>query len=189
MEPRLETTSITFQSNPAAKKVYRRNHLQSAYSVVILLMSGFRGGRTKFPRLSDPGQAAPGLPRRSLAGLAREEGSSHRGRGGGRMTATHDAGPFTNPILVHPSTRSPKATKARVVGSPKGVKASPSRLQKQFPSGAVLIATRTACPPSCWAGETLLEATKTNLLGPVLIATRTRVVTSQLFHNQYDPNF
>jgi hypothetical protein len=55
--------------------------------------------------------------------------------------------------------------------------------------GPVLIATRTACPPSCWAGETLLETTKTNLLRPFLIATRTRDVTSQLPRNQHDRNF
>jgi hypothetical protein len=39
------------------------------------------------------------------------------------------------------------------------------------------------------AAETPLEATKTNLLGPFLIATRTRDANSQLTKNKIHPNF
>ncbi len=64
--------------------------MQSAYSVVILLVSSLRGAaRSNSPRLSDPGQGASACLAGCRRGLAREEGSLHR-RGRHAMTATTD---------------------------------------------------------------------------------------------------
>jgi hypothetical protein len=68
--------------NPPAKKVYRRNPLQSANFMVILLCRGLRGSQRPIPSAERPWAGKPsGCPPAPWRGLAREEGSSNRRRG------------------------------------------------------------------------------------------------------------
>jgi hypothetical protein len=163
--------------------------------------SGASGSAAHVTFKLSPQPAGSGLPRRSLAGL-REE-------------STAEGLVPLSPSVVLESTRTnlpgpPRATKASAAVSPKGVKASllrppktisfgalsnrnTRRLLWQEPARQLFSGPSRRCssgslPCRSLAGETLLEATKTSLLGPVLIATRTRDVTSQLSQNQYDPN-
>jgi hypothetical protein len=55
-------------------------------------------------------------------------------------------------------------------------------------AGLAALFLAAACPPVLWR-ETLLEAMKTSLLGPFLIATQTTVANSQLSQNQQHPIF
>jgi hypothetical protein len=74
---------------PTATKVYRRNHLQSANFVVILLCRGLRGSQEQIPSAERPWARSPQSPASSL-GEPSSGGRNPASKGSTKMTAMND---------------------------------------------------------------------------------------------------
>ncbi len=101
MIARRNAPSSHFQSNPAAKKVYRRNHLQSSYSVVILLASTLRGWQDQISSAERPWACSP----RRASPFA------------GGLSATTAAGPSSGGKKLESKERDPMTATNEVVAT------------------------------------------------------------------------